>query len=80
MHETSGATSDEIADLFGEAAEEIQRLGKELAEALYRNQLADQELRRLTAILATIEQLAEYPEAPWDVAIYDLARTRSSAT
>lgn len=46
----SDSTLDELADLFGESAEEIQRLRKELAEALYRNQEADAELARLRQV------------------------------
>lgn len=41
------ASDDELADLFGEAAEEITRLRKEIAEALYRNQEAGAEIARL---------------------------------
>jgi hypothetical protein len=43
----SGASDDELADLLGDAAEEIKRLRAEIAEALYRNQEADAEIARL---------------------------------
>jgi len=50
----SRASDEELADLLGEAAEEIQRL---------------------RTAMARIEELAAWPEAPWDVEIYDIARS-----
>jgi len=56
------ASDDELADLMGEAAEEIARLRKELAEALYRNQEADKELNRLRDLLRLADLLIEEQE------------------
>lgn len=44
------ASDDELADLFGDAAEEIARLRKEIGEALYRNQEADKEIKRMCQV------------------------------
>lgn len=54
----SDATLDGLGDLFGEAAEEIQRLRQEIAEALYRNQEAEAEIERLRRGLRGVWEFA----------------------
>lgn len=51
----SRASDEELADLLGESAEEVQRLRKEIAEALYRNQEAGAEIARLRDQLGRAE-------------------------